>query len=138
MLQTHFGEALLDEQLARRGEDAWWARSLRGRPARSGQGPQSPRRAGGGFGFHLISYNTKRIVSMYGELEMTTQDDTRIVALIERAERETPFCDCGEPVAAIAQNREIWLRCTALKTSTGGTSSVSSPRSHLPGTRAGS
>jgi hypothetical protein len=53
--------------------------------------------------------------------EMTTQDETRIVALIERAERETPFCDCGEPVAAIAQNREIWLRCTALKSSTGGT-----------------
>ena len=52
---------------------------------------------------------------------MTTPDETRIVALIERAERETPFCDCGEPVAAIAQNREIWLRCTALKSSTGGT-----------------
>jgi hypothetical protein len=52
---------------------------------------------------------------------MTTKDDTRIVALIERAERETPYCDCGEPVAAVAQNREIWLRCTAHQRSSGGT-----------------
>jgi hypothetical protein len=52
---------------------------------------------------------------------MTTTHDTRIVALIERAERETPFCDCGEPVAAVARNREIWLRCTTLKNSSGGT-----------------
>jgi hypothetical protein len=52
---------------------------------------------------------------------MNTTDNTRIVALIERAERETPFCDCGEPVAAIARNRQIWLRCTALKNSHGGT-----------------
>jgi hypothetical protein len=52
---------------------------------------------------------------------MTTKDDTRIVALIERAERETPYCDCGEPVAAVAQNREIWLRCTAHQPASGGT-----------------
>ncbi len=52
---------------------------------------------------------------------MTTKDDTRIVALIERAERETPFCDCGEPVAAVAQDREIWLRCTAHQRAPAGT-----------------
>ena len=52
---------------------------------------------------------------------MTTTDDTRIVALIESAERETPFCDCGEPVAAVARNRQIWLRCTAHPNPSGGT-----------------
>jgi hypothetical protein len=44
---------------------------------------------------------------------MTPKHNTRIVALIERAERETPFCDCGEPMASVARNHEIWLRCTA-------------------------
>jgi hypothetical protein len=44
---------------------------------------------------------------------MATTDNTRIVELIERAERETPFCDCGEPAAAVAQDRQIWLSCTA-------------------------
>jgi hypothetical protein len=44
---------------------------------------------------------------------MTISENTRIVALIERAERETPFCDCGEPMAAFAEDRQIWLDCTA-------------------------
>ncbi|HVC43094.1 MAG TPA: hypothetical protein VND54_14035 [Candidatus Saccharimonadales bacterium] len=52
---------------------------------------------------------------------MTTTDNTRIVALIERAERETPFCDCGEPMAAMACNHQIWLQCTAERKPTGGT-----------------
>jgi hypothetical protein len=52
---------------------------------------------------------------------MTTRDNTHIVALIERAERETPFCDCGEPVAAMARNRQIWLSCTAHQRPSGGT-----------------
>ena len=51
---------------------------------------------------------------------MTKTDNTRIVALIERAERETPFCDCGEPTAAIAENRQIWLNCTARRHRSGG------------------
>jgi hypothetical protein len=51
---------------------------------------------------------------------MTTTDDTRIVALIERAERDTPFCDCGEPMAAIARNGQIWLYCTAHQNPAGG------------------
>jgi hypothetical protein len=51
---------------------------------------------------------------------MTTRDDTRIVALIERAERETPFCDCGVPMAATARNRQIWLECTARRNPSGG------------------
>ena len=51
---------------------------------------------------------------------MTTTDNTRIVALIERAERETPFCDCGEPMAAMVRDRQIWLDCTAHQHSSGG------------------
>jgi hypothetical protein len=51
---------------------------------------------------------------------MTATDNTRIVTLIERAERETPFCDCGEPMAAMAQDRQIWLDCTAHQTASGG------------------
>jgi hypothetical protein len=43
---------------------------------------------------------------------MTLRHNTRVVALIERAERETPFCDCGAPMAAMARDGEIWLRCT--------------------------
>lgn len=52
---------------------------------------------------------------------MTTTDNTRIVALIERAERDTPFCDCGEPMAAVALDRQIWLDCTTQQTTAGGT-----------------
>jgi hypothetical protein len=52
---------------------------------------------------------------------MTTTDDTRIVALIERAERDTPFCDCGEPMAAMARNGQIWLYCTTHQNPPGGT-----------------
>jgi hypothetical protein len=44
---------------------------------------------------------------------MTTTDNTRIVALFERAENETPFCDCGEPMAAMVRDRQLWLDCTA-------------------------
>jgi hypothetical protein len=51
---------------------------------------------------------------------MTTTDNTRIVALIERAERDTPFCDCGEPMAAVAEDRQIWLDCTAQQNLAGG------------------
>ena len=43
---------------------------------------------------------------------MTTTHNTQIVALIERAEREIPFCDCGAPMAAVARDGEIWLGCT--------------------------
>jgi len=69
----------------------------------------------------LISYNTERIVSMFEEIKMTATENPRIVALIERAERETPFCDCGEPAAAVARDRQIWLSCTAHQHPSGGT-----------------
>ena len=57
---------------------------------------------------------------MFGEPGMTRKDNPRIVELIERAERETPFCDCGEPMAAVAEDRQIWLDCTALQNPEGG------------------
>ena len=52
---------------------------------------------------------------------MTKKDNTRIVALIEQAERQTPFCDCGRPMAATAEDGEIWLRCTAHQDAPAGT-----------------
>jgi hypothetical protein len=51
---------------------------------------------------------------------MNTTDNTRIVTLIERAERETPFCDCGEPMAAMVRDRQVWLDCTAHEAPKGG------------------
>jgi hypothetical protein len=42
-----------------------------------------------------------------------TMDNTQVLALIERAEREMPFCDCGQPMAPVALGREIWLECTS-------------------------
>jgi hypothetical protein len=51
---------------------------------------------------------------------MTKTDNTRIVALIERAETETPFCDCGEPMAATTEDRQIWLECTSHQKPSGG------------------
>jgi hypothetical protein len=62
-------------------------------------------------------YDTKRIVSMFGRPKIPTTDNTRIVALTER---ETPFCDCGEPTAAIAEDRQLWLNCTARQHRSGG------------------
>lgn len=52
--------------------------------------------------------------------EMNKRDNVRIVTLIERAERETPFCDCGEPMAATARGDQIWLACTAHQRPQGG------------------
>jgi len=51
---------------------------------------------------------------------MNTTENTRIVALIERAERTTPFCDCGAPMAATVRNSQVWLHCTAHRTPSGG------------------
>ena len=30
---------------------------------------------------------------------------------IERAERQTPFCDCGEPTVPVERQGLIWLSC---------------------------
>ena len=42
---------------------------------------------------------------------MTTTENTNTLALIERAERETPFCECGEPMAPVARDHQVWLEC---------------------------
>jgi hypothetical protein len=38
---------------------------------------------------------------------------------IERAERETPYCECGQPMVAIAHDGAIWLECTSLECRSG-------------------
>jgi hypothetical protein len=38
-------------------------------------------------------------------------DNGTAIAAIERAERETPFCGCGEPTSPIARDGVIWLEC---------------------------
>jgi hypothetical protein len=45
-----------------------------------------------------------------------TMDNSQAVALIERAERETPFCDCGEPTIPVARSRQVWLECASRQT----------------------
>lgn len=40
-------------------------------------------------------------------------DNTQAVALIERAERSSPFCECGEPMAPVARSSQVWLECTS-------------------------
>jgi hypothetical protein len=44
---------------------------------------------------------------------MVLMDNTRALAIIERAERAAPFCDCGEPMAPVARNTQVWLECTS-------------------------
>lgn len=43
---------------------------------------------------------------------MVLMDNTQALALIERAERAAPFCDCGEPMAPVARSTQVWLECT--------------------------
>jgi hypothetical protein len=43
---------------------------------------------------------------------MVLMDNTQALALIERAERAAPFCDCGEPMAPVARRTQVWLECT--------------------------
>ncbi len=47
---------------------------------------------------------------------MVLMDNTQAVALIERAEREAPFCDCGAPMAPVARSSQLWLECRSLPT----------------------
>jgi hypothetical protein len=52
---------------------------------------------------------------------MNPTENVRTVALIERAERETPFCACGAPTAPVARDRQIWLECPVRPDVSGGT-----------------
>jgi hypothetical protein len=49
-----------------------------------------------------------------------TIDNTQALVLIERAERETPFCDCGEPMAPVARGEQLWLECISRPAEPGG------------------
>lgn len=40
-------------------------------------------------------------------------DRSRAVALIERASRSDPLCECGEPLVPVATHRQVWLECSA-------------------------
>jgi hypothetical protein len=44
---------------------------------------------------------------------MVLMDNTRALAVIERAERDNPFCDCGQPMAPVAHSCQVWLECTS-------------------------
>jgi hypothetical protein len=50
---------------------------------------------------------------------MVLMDNTQALALIERAERAAPFCDCGEPMAPVARSAQIWLECTSRRDPSG-------------------
>jgi hypothetical protein len=51
---------------------------------------------------------------------MVLMDNTQALALIERAERDTRFCDCGEPMAPVARSSQVWLECRSLPAPAGG------------------
>jgi hypothetical protein len=41
-------------------------------------------------------------------------DNWNALDRIEHAERETPFCICGQPMVPAARNDGIWLECCSL------------------------
>jgi hypothetical protein len=47
-------------------------------------------------------------------------DNHTVLAQIENAERETPFCACGQPMVPVAREDGIWLECRSLETREGG------------------
>jgi len=42
-------------------------------------------------------------------------DNWSALERIEHAERETPFCLCGQPTSAAARPDGIWLECVSLR-----------------------
>lgn len=47
-------------------------------------------------------------------------DQLNTLDLIERAERATPFCECGQPMVPVARDGGIWLECRSLQTAKPG------------------
>jgi hypothetical protein len=41
-------------------------------------------------------------------------DHWTVLDSIEHAERETPFCACGQPMSPTAKSDGIWLECVSL------------------------
>jgi hypothetical protein len=50
---------------------------------------------------------------------MVLMDNTQALAVIERAERDAPYCDCGQPMAPVAHSTQVWLECRALPSPAG-------------------
>jgi hypothetical protein len=46
-------------------------------------------------------------------------DNWNAIDRMEHAERETPFCACGEPMIAVARAEGIWLECASLESPDG-------------------
>jgi hypothetical protein len=44
-----------------------------------------------------------------------TIDNARALDLIEQAERETPFCRCGQPTVPVGRADGVWLECRTLE-----------------------
>ena len=42
-------------------------------------------------------------------------DNWKALDRIEQAERETPFCICGQPMSPAARPDGIWLECSSLR-----------------------
>ncbi len=40
-------------------------------------------------------------------------DNWKVLDRIERAEQETPFCYCGEPMSPVAKPDGIWIECVS-------------------------
>lgn len=47
-------------------------------------------------------------------------DNWNVLDRIEHAERETPFCICGQPMVPAARNNGLWLECSTLTPSGSG------------------
>ncbi|HEY8868207.1 MAG TPA: hypothetical protein VIM30_02310 [Candidatus Limnocylindrales bacterium] len=43
-----------------------------------------------------------------------TIDNARALDLIEQAERQTPFCRCGQPTVPVGRADGVWLECRSL------------------------
>jgi hypothetical protein len=46
-------------------------------------------------------------------------DNWKALDRIEQAEREAPFCICGQPTSAEARPDGLWLECVSLRSSDG-------------------
>jgi hypothetical protein len=42
-------------------------------------------------------------------------DQLNALDRIERAERATPFCECGQPTVPVARDGGVWLECRSLQ-----------------------
>ena len=41
-------------------------------------------------------------------------DSYQVLASIEAAQHDTPFCACGAPAVLVGRDRSVWLECSTL------------------------